>query len=174
MYLYKCIISNSDSNISIKIPTRETRSTNATNGILLEVAKCKTVSYQNSFYVRVANVWNTLPCLIRETNKTMVSFKFCLMQHFSKEIYNPEDLRKFKSVCVNCHTSRPLTNLQLPRWSVCMRETPSNAPKSNAPRKILKIWVSDMEFPTFHSQDTIYSRLLHFGYCNQIAFTHQK
>jgi hypothetical protein len=76
VYLYKCIISNSDSNISLKIPTRETWSTNSTNGILLEVAKCKTVSYQNSFYVRVANVWNTLPCLIRETNKTVVSFKF--------------------------------------------------------------------------------------------------
>ena len=114
VYLYKCIISNSDSNISIKIPTRETRSTNATNGILLEVAKCKTVSYQNSFYVRVANVWNTLPCLIRETNKTVVSFKFCLMQHYkdlTKEIYNPEDPRTFKSVCVKCHTTRPLTNL---------------------------------------------------------------
>jgi hypothetical protein len=74
------------------------------NGILLEVAKCKTVSYQNSFYVRVANVWNTLPCLIRETNKIVVSFKFCLMQHYkdlTKEIYNPEDPRTFKSVCVN-------------------------------------------------------------------------
>jgi hypothetical protein len=80
VYLYKCIISNSDSNISIKIPTRESRSTNATNGILLEVAKCKTVSYQKRFYVRVANVWNTLLCLIRETIKTVVSFKFCLMK----------------------------------------------------------------------------------------------
>jgi hypothetical protein len=79
MYFYKCIISNSDSSISIKIPARETQSTNAINGILLEVAKCKTVSYQNSFYVRVANVWNTLPCLIRETNKTVISFKFCLI-----------------------------------------------------------------------------------------------
>jgi hypothetical protein len=55
-----------------------------------------------------------------------------------------------------------------------MRETPStDAIYSNAPpRKIFKIWVSDMEFPAFHSQDTIYSRLLHLGYCNQIAFTH--
>ncbi|CAB4045845.1 Hypothetical predicted protein, partial [Paramuricea clavata] len=82
------------------IPTRETRSTNATNGILLEAAKCKTVSYQKSFYVRVANVWNTLPCLIKETNETVVSFKFSLMQHYKdlpKEIYNPEDPRTFKS-----------------------------------------------------------------------------
>ena len=31
-----------------------------------------------------------------------------------------------------------------------------------------------VEFPAFHSQDTIYSRLLHLGYCNQIAFTHRK
>jgi hypothetical protein len=76
VYLYKCIISNSDRNISIKTPARETRNTNATNGILLEVAKCKTVSYQNSFYFRVANVWNTLPYSIREANKTVVFFNF--------------------------------------------------------------------------------------------------
>jgi hypothetical protein len=71
VYLYKCIISNSDRNISIKIPGRETRNTNATNGILLEVAMCKTVSYQNSFYVRVANVWNTFPYSIREANRKL-------------------------------------------------------------------------------------------------------
>jgi hypothetical protein len=108
VYLYKCIISNSDRNI-IKTPARETRNTNATNGILLEVAKCKTVSYQNSFYVRVANVWNTLPYSIREANKTLAFFKFCLMKHYNnltKEIYNPEDPRTFKSVCVKCHTTR--------------------------------------------------------------------
>ncbi|CAB3995444.1 Hypothetical predicted protein [Paramuricea clavata] len=94
---------NQTKNISIKTPARETRNTNATNGILLEVAKYKTVSYQNSFYVRVANVWNTLPYLIREANKTVVFFKFCLMKHYNnltKEIYNPEDPRTFKSVCV--------------------------------------------------------------------------
>ena len=45
VYLYKCIISNSDRNISIKTPARESRNTNAINGILLEVAKCKTVRY---------------------------------------------------------------------------------------------------------------------------------
>ena len=106
-YVVKRNISKSDSNISIEIPTRETRSTNAINGILLEVAKCKTVSYKNSIYVRVANVWNALPCLIRENNQTVVSFKFCLMQHhkdLTKEIYNPEDPRTFKHVCVKCVT----------------------------------------------------------------------
>ena len=43
-----------------------------------------------------------------------IGFKFCLMQHYkdlTKEIYNPEDPRTFKSVCVKCHTTCPLTNL---------------------------------------------------------------
>jgi hypothetical protein len=47
-----------------------------------------------------------------ENNKIVVFFKFCLMKHYNnltKEIYNPED--PFKSVCVTCHTTRPLSNL---------------------------------------------------------------
>jgi hypothetical protein len=39
VYLHKCLINNSDNNISIKIPTRETRNTSSTNGILLHVTK---------------------------------------------------------------------------------------------------------------------------------------
>ena len=38
---------------------------------------------------------------------------FCLMQHYkdlTKEIYNPEDPRTSKSVCVKCHTTRPLSD----------------------------------------------------------------
>ena len=68
VYLYRCIINNSDSNISIKIPTRVTRNASSTNGVLLNVTKSRTVSFQNSFYIRAANVWNILPCCIRDTS----------------------------------------------------------------------------------------------------------
>ena len=67
VYLLKCIITNSDSNINIKKHVRETQT--STQGVLLDVPKCKTAAFQNSYYIRAANVWNTLPCCIRDTNK---------------------------------------------------------------------------------------------------------
>jgi hypothetical protein len=106
VYLYKCLINNSDSNISIKIPTRETRNTSSTIDILLHVTKSKTVSFQNSFYIRgrAANVWKTLPCFIRNTTTSLTTFKFNLMKYYvelTHQIYDPEDPRTFKSVCIN-------------------------------------------------------------------------
>ena len=113
VYLFKCVISNSDPNISIKAPVRQTRS-NTNNGILLNVAKCRTVSYQTSFYIRSAKVWNNLPYCIRDTTKSLASFKRALFMYYkdlTETIYDPEDPRSFKTVCVKCHASRPLTNL---------------------------------------------------------------
>jgi hypothetical protein len=48
IYIFKSLINDSDRNISVKVSTRETRS--ATNGTFLNVGKCKTVNYQNSYY----------------------------------------------------------------------------------------------------------------------------
>ena len=113
VYLFKCVISNSDPNISIKASVRQTRS-NTNNGILLNVAKCRTVSYQTSFYIRSAKVWNNLPCCIRDITKSLASFKRALFMYYkdlTETIYDPDDPRSFKTVCVKCHASRPLTNL---------------------------------------------------------------
>ena len=114
IYLFKCIVNNSDHNITVKDSVRETRSSNTSNGILLNVAKCRTVSYQ-SFYIRSAKVWNNLPFSIRDTTKSLASFKHALLlkyyNNLKEEIYDPDDPRTFKSVCVKCHACRPLTNL---------------------------------------------------------------
>ena len=95
VYLFKCIITNSDSNINIKKHVRETRT--STQGVLLDVPKCKTAAFQNRYYyIRAANVWNTLPCCTRDTNKTLVSFKVSLKRHYkdlTSLVYNPEDPR---------------------------------------------------------------------------------
>ena len=58
VYIFKSRINDSDSNISVKVSTRETRS--ARNGTFLNVGKCRTVNYQNSYYITAAKVWNTL------------------------------------------------------------------------------------------------------------------
>ena len=112
VYVFKSLKNDSDSNISVKVSTRETRS--ASNGILLNVGKCRTVNYQNSYYIRAAKVWNTLPVDIRDTTKSVPSFKTLLRKHYidlTSSIFNPDDPRTLKSVCVKCHTSRPLWNL---------------------------------------------------------------
>ena len=112
VYVFKSLINDSDSNISVKVSTRETRS--ARNGTFLNVGKCRTVNYQNSYYIRAAKVWNTLPSHIRDTTKSIASFKTLLRKHYkdlTDSIFNPDDSRTLKSVCVKCHTSRPLWNL---------------------------------------------------------------
>ncbi len=73
--------------------------------------KCRTVNYQNSYYIRAAKVWNTLPSNIRDTTKSLTSFKTLLRKHYkdlTDSVFNPDDPRTLKSVCVKCHTSRPL------------------------------------------------------------------
>ena len=114
VYIFKCLINDSDRNISVKVSTRETRS--AINGTFLNVRKCRTVNYQNSYYIRAASVWNTLPSYIRDTTKSIESFKTLLRKHYkdlTDSVFNPDDPRTLKSVCVcvKCHTSRPLWNL---------------------------------------------------------------
>jgi hypothetical protein len=75
VYLYKCIISNSDRNISIKTPARETRNTKATNGILLEVAKCKTVSYQKQLLLQSCQCVEHTPLFDQRSQQNRVFFK---------------------------------------------------------------------------------------------------
>ncbi len=113
VYIFKSLKNDSDSrNISVKVSTRETRSTS--NGTFLNVGKCRTVNYQNSYYIRAAKVWNTLPSNIRDTTKSLTSFKTLLHKHYkdlTDSVFNPDDPRTLKSVCVRCHTSRPLWTL---------------------------------------------------------------
>ena len=75
VYIYKCLVYKSDENISIKRRGRVTRMNDITNGILLEIPRSRTVAYKNSFYVRAPSVWNTLPKDLRDTTRSVSSFK---------------------------------------------------------------------------------------------------
>ena len=56
VYPYNCVVNDSDTNISIRVSNRRTRNSNSDNGIVLNVPKSKTVSFQNSFYARAPSV----------------------------------------------------------------------------------------------------------------------
>ena len=75
VYLYNCVVNDSDTNISIRVSNRRTRNSNSDNGILLNVPKSKTVSFPNSFYVRAPSIWNILPDILRDTTRSTASFE---------------------------------------------------------------------------------------------------
>ena len=82
VYLYNCVVNDSDTNIPIRVSNRRTRNSNSDNGILLNVLKSKTVSFQNSFYVRAPSVWNILPDILRDTTRSTASFKSLLFRYY--------------------------------------------------------------------------------------------
>ena len=64
------------------IPSRITLSTVNPNVTSFRIRKCKTVTYQNSFFNRTARIWNILPECIRMPT-SIQSFKLKLLE-FSK------------------------------------------------------------------------------------------
>ena len=114
VFLYKSILSN-DVNVSIRTTTRTTRNANPVNGILLNISRCRTVSYKNNYlYVRAPSVWNILPSNIRDTSRPLAYFKNSLFNYYLnllEQIYNSDNSRTFKSVCVKCHSTRSLDSL---------------------------------------------------------------
>ena len=113
VFLYKSILSN-DVNVSIRTTTWTTRNADPDNGILLNVSRCRTVSYKNNFHVREPSVWNILPSNIRDTSRSLAYFKNSLFNYYLnllEQIYNPHNPRTFRSVCVKCHSTRSLDSL---------------------------------------------------------------
>ena len=83
-------------------------------GRLLEIPRSRTVAYKNSFYVRAPSVWSTLPKDLRDTTRSVSSFKTNLCQFYNKlldDIFDPEDSRTYKTVCIKCHSTRSLLTL---------------------------------------------------------------
>ena len=66
---------------------------------------------ENNFYVRAPSVWNILPSKIRDTSRSLAYFKSSLLNYYLEQIYNPDNPRTFKSVCVKCHSIRSLDSL---------------------------------------------------------------
>ena len=55
--------------------TRTTRNANPVNGILLNVSRYRTVTFENNFYARAPSVWNILPSNICDTSRSIAYFK---------------------------------------------------------------------------------------------------
>ena len=69
---------NFDKNVKLNSPNRVTKRSSYIRTPSSDYKKSKTVTFQNSFYIRACRTWNTLPISLR--NLTLLSsFKRCLL-----------------------------------------------------------------------------------------------
>ena len=90
--------------------TRTTRSSSG-NQISFTPAKCKTTTYQRSFFIRATRTWWSLPLTLRSPGINIRQFKTDLQNHYLtalRECFNEEDPRTWKTICLKCNTSRYL------------------------------------------------------------------
>jgi hypothetical protein len=74
------------------------------------------VTFQNSFYCRPSRTFNCLPSDLRQSNLSINQFKCNLFKHYQKmseEIYDIGVPQYFKTICIKCHSCRPLSIVSL-------------------------------------------------------------
>ena len=73
--------------------------------------KCRTLSYQHSFFVRCARIRNVLPESLKEHNQTPLAFKRSWLKYYTNavDIFDQEDIRTWRTICPKCNTAKTLT-----------------------------------------------------------------
>ena len=81
--------------------------------------KCRTSTFQKSFFIRTTRIWNLLITRLDLDNVTFENFKSVLYGYYSQALamnYDPDSPRSLKSVCLKCNTARFLDQ----EMSCCM------------------------------------------------------
>ena len=71
--------------------------------------KCRTSTFQKSFFIRTTRIWNLLITRLDLDNVTFENFKSVLYGYYSRALainYDPDSPRSFKSICLKCNTAR--------------------------------------------------------------------
>ena len=90
---------------------RTTRSTVNPSVMSFRPRKCRTTTFQNSFFVRASRTWNILPEKFRLESVILNQFKTLLLEYYERGLarcYCPDDPRSFKTICRKCNTARLL------------------------------------------------------------------
>ena len=115
LFLFKCAhgLIKSDilpEQIDSLTTTFNLRSTN--NSIITyNIPKVRTLCHQNSYFVRVSRVWNTLPDELRKPDMSFLTFKACLYSYYysaTLTVFDQDNMQTWKSVCVKCHKAGQL------------------------------------------------------------------
>ncbi len=112
--LYK-IINNytniDDSARPIISRSRITRSETKNDLIKLKIPFARTVTFQTSYFIRACKAWNILNDNLRHRDIGLHAFKSGLKLYYTNalsSVYNCDDPRSWKSVCVKCKRARAL------------------------------------------------------------------
>ena len=95
------------------VPQRTTRSSATTDVLSFRPKKCRTVTYQRSFFVRTCRIWNVMPQSLRRSGVSLGEFKHNLMAYYYAAVavsFDPEDPRSWKSICLQCNQPHDLSN----------------------------------------------------------------
>jgi hypothetical protein len=93
------------------VPSRPTRSSSNNSVISYRPRRCKTTTYQRSFFIRATRTWNSLPEHLRLDHLSLTLFKKSLLEYYHNALvscYDVDDARTWKTVFLKCNTSRNL------------------------------------------------------------------
>ena len=89
--------------------SRVTRSSADSSVLAFRPRKWKTSTFQRSFFIRTPRTYNTLPDELRRKDLSLTLFKSKLLQYYHdavKNVYDINDARTWKSVCLKCNAPR--------------------------------------------------------------------
>ena len=73
------------------VPARVTRAS-ASNAKSFRLKKCRTSTYQHTFFVRTSRTWNTLPLQLRYEHVTLNQFKSLLSSYYKDAPFSHFDI----------------------------------------------------------------------------------
>ncbi len=87
------------------------RSESNENVIKFSIPYWHTVIFQTSYFIRACKTWNTLSCDLRQRDIGLNTLKSKLKtyyKHALSKVYNCDDPRTWKPICVKCRRARSL------------------------------------------------------------------
>ena len=82
------------------IPSRPTRSSSNNSAISYRPRRCKTATYQRSFFIRATRTWNSLPEHLRLEHLSLTLFKKSLLEYYHNALvscYDVDDTRTLEN-----------------------------------------------------------------------------
>ena len=93
------------------INRRKTRSSDPDH-LTFVTKRCKTTTYQKSYLNRVTGLWNILPRDLTGKKISLTQLKYGLFKYYKlavKNVYDVEDPRTWKSICLSCNMCHNLS-----------------------------------------------------------------
>ena len=90
---------------------RETRSSDPDH-LSFTTTRCKTTTFQKSYLNRCTRMWNVLPKNLTGNNTSLSQLKNGLFMYYKvalQTVYDVDDPRTWKSICLSCNKSRNLS-----------------------------------------------------------------